>query len=108
MQQSRSREANRFAASQKIPRILWNTEVHYRIHKLPPTAPILSQLDKVHTPTPHFVKIHLNIIFLSASGSTQWSLSLRFPRQNPVHASPLAHTLHAPPISFFSTLLPEK
>jgi hypothetical protein len=107
MQQSRSREANRFAASQEIPWILWNPKVHYRIHKCPPNAPILSQLDKVHTPTSHFLKIHLKIIFPSATGS-QLSLSLRFPHQNPVHASPLAHTLHAPSISFFPTLLPEK
>jgi hypothetical protein len=33
MQQSPSWEANWFAASQEIPRILWNPKVHYRIHK---------------------------------------------------------------------------
>ena len=29
-------------------------------------------------------------------GSPQWSLSLRFPHQNPVHSSPLPHTRHMP------------
>ena len=62
MDQSPSWEANRFSASQEIPRILWNPKVHCRIHKCPRTVPILSHLDPVHTSTSYFLTIQLNII----------------------------------------------
>jgi len=42
MEQSPFWEANRFAASQEIPRILWNRKFHYRIHKSPPPVTNLS------------------------------------------------------------------
>ena len=94
--QSPSWEANRFAASQEIPHILWNSKFHYRTQKCPPPVPILCQLDPVHALTSHFLKIYLNNILPSAPGSPQWFLSFRFPHQNRVHASPLSHTRHMP------------
>jgi len=96
MEQSTPCKTKWFSASQEIPRILWSPKVHYRIHKCPPPVPILSQLNPVHAPTSHFLKIRLNIILPSTPGSSKWSRSLRFPRQNPVYASPLSHMCYMP------------
>ena len=41
------------SASQEIPCILWNPNIRHDIHKRPPTVPILSQLEPVHTLTSH-------------------------------------------------------
>ena len=52
MEQSPSWEANRFAASQEIPRISRKPEVYYRTHKRPPPVSILGQPNPVLTPHP--------------------------------------------------------
>ena len=85
MVQSPSSEANWFAASHEIPRISRNPNVHYRTHKRPPPVSILGQPNPVHIPTSHLLDIHPNIIHSSTSRSPQWSLSLRFSHQDPIH-----------------------
>jgi len=103
MEQSHSSEANRFSASQEIPHILWNPNVHYRIHKCPPPVPILSQLDPVHILTYPFLNFHLSIILPSTPGFTKWPLFLRFPC---IRLFSPPYALHALPISFFSISSP--
>jgi hypothetical protein len=96
MEQSPSTEANRFAASQEIPRILWNPKVHYRIHKCPSPGPILSQINPVHATTSHDLTVHPNIIPPTTPGSPKWFLPFRFPHQNPVYTSPLPNARYMP------------
>ena len=87
---------NWFAACQEIPRISLNPKVHYRTHKRPPPLSILGQPNPVHIPTSHLLEIHPNIIHPSTPRSPQWSPSLRFPHQDPIHPSLLTHTRHMP------------
>ena len=101
MEQSPSWEANWFAASQEIPRILWNPKVPHRTHKWPPPVPILSQLHPVPTTPSKFLKIHLNINLPSTSWSPQWLFPSGFPTNTPCTplSSPIrvicpAHLIH--------------
>ena len=96
MVQSRSWEANWFAASQEILRISRNPKVHYRTHKRPPPVSILSQPNPVHLPTSHLLKIRPNIIHPCKPRPPQWSLSLRFPQQGSIHPPLLTHMRHMP------------
>jgi len=80
---------------QDIPRILWNPKVHYGIHKCPPTAPILSQLDPVHIPISNFLKIHLNIFSHLRLGLPSGLLPSGFPTKT-LYTPHLPHTGYNP------------
>ena len=94
MAKSPSWEANWFEASQEIPRISRNPKIHYRTYKRPPPVSILGQPNPVHIPTSHLLEIHPNIIHPSMPRSPQWSPSLRFPHQDPIHPTSLTHMRH--------------
>ena len=96
MVQSPSWEANWFAGSQEIPCISRNPKVHYSTHKRLPPISILGLPNPVHIPTSHLLEIHPNIIHPSTPRPPQWSLSLRFPHQDPIHSLLLTHTRHMP------------
>jgi len=96
MEQSPFWEANRFSASEAIPRILWKPKAHYRLYKCPPHLLLLSQINPVHDPTSCLLMIRLNIILPSTSAFPKWSLSLTIPQQSPVCTSSLPRKCYMP------------
>jgi hypothetical protein len=73
----------------KYPALLRNPKVHHRVHKSPSLDPILSQPNPVRPIDPYLPKVHLNVILPPTPRSSQWSLALGPPNQNPASTSPL-------------------
>ena len=93
MKNSPAWEANRFSVSQEISLILCDRNVQYSIH-VPIACPYPEPSPSSPCPTLDVLKIHLNIILLSELGSSKWSLSLRFPHEDPVYTYFLPHTCY--------------
>ena len=78
MEKSPSLQANRSSISQQIPRVVWNTEIHYRFDKISPRVLILSQINPLHALQTHLRKIRFNIILRPSYRYFKWSVSLSF------------------------------
>jgi len=79
VERSRSWKLSSFSSLQEIPRIWCNLKVHYRIHKNPPPVHILSQVNQARALSTNLLNIIFNIIVLSMSGSSKWSLFFPLP-----------------------------
>jgi hypothetical protein len=99
MEQIPSWEANSLSASQEIPRLLRNPNVHCRVHNSTPLVPILTQMNPVRTFTLYFPKIHSDIIPIYARVFQVVTFLQVFRPKSCLYVSSLPCMLHAPPIS---------
>lgn len=66
-------KANSCSATQDVPSILWNLEVHYYIHRSQPLVPIPSHMIPVHNLPSHFFKFHFDTILPYTFSQPCWS-----------------------------------
>jgi hypothetical protein len=93
MELSPSWEVANCAATQELPRILWNQKVHYRVHKSPPMVPILNQINPIHTIPSYLRSILISSIHLRL-GLPSGLFPCGFPT-NITYSSSLPFVLHA-------------
>jgi hypothetical protein len=106
MKLSTTREVTSWATTQKLPSILWNINVHYRVHKSAPLVPILNQTKQ--SKPPHHTS-RRSILILSTH------LQLGFPNSRFLSGFPtknifsfLAFVLYAQPIKGTGKLITSK
>jgi hypothetical protein len=97
MELNPSRKAKSRSVTQESSNILWNSKVHYHVHKSPPLAPILNQINSVHNIPAYISQIHLNIIRPLSIGLPRGLFLSSFPT-NILYAFPFSQfVLHALP-----------